>query len=125
MAASSILFRPEAGYTRPTGVNVIDGKGPFGSAWPSSDAHGHVLGLGFSALQLDLVGTSSLDDLKQRLARLCRCASRCALDHRRGWNQELWPASNSRRRRPRFRRQRSAVVLERSTATLSSSTARR
>src|SRR4029079_1458867 len=31
------------------------------------DAHGHVMGLGFAALQLDLVGTSSLDDLKQRL----------------------------------------------------------
>jgi len=31
------------------------------------DAHGHVLGLGFSALQIDLVGTTSLDDLKQRL----------------------------------------------------------
>ena len=30
------------------------------------DAHGHVTDLGFSALQLDLVGTSSLSDLQQR-----------------------------------------------------------
>ncbi len=34
------------------------------------DAHGHVIGLGFAALQLDLVGTSSLADLQQRFADL-------------------------------------------------------
>nr|NUR37665.1 amidohydrolase family protein [Sphingomonas sp.] len=55
------------------------------------DAHGHVLGLGFSALQLDLVGTSSLADLQRRL----RIYSAAHPDARwiigRGWNQELWP----------------------------------
>src|ERR1044072_7543071 len=31
------------------------------------DAHGHVMGLGFAALQLDLVGTASVEDLRERL----------------------------------------------------------
>jgi predicted amidohydrolase YtcJ len=55
------------------------------------DAHGHVLGVGLSALQLDLVGTTSLDELKQRL----RAYAAAHPDGRwiigRGWNQELWP----------------------------------
>src|SRR3954449_13268581 len=45
---------------------LIDGQGK--TLLPGLiDAHGHVLGLGFGALQLDLVGTNSLDDLKSRL----------------------------------------------------------
>jgi len=55
------------------------------------DAHGHVLGLGFSALQLDLVGTSSLDDLKQRLRAYAAAHSDSRWLLGRGWNQELWP----------------------------------
>src|SRR5436190_1895763 len=55
------------------------------------DAHGHVLGLGFGALQLDLTGTNSLDDLKQRLRAyaLAHPDMRWIVGH--GWNQELWP----------------------------------
>ena len=55
------------------------------------DAHGHVLGLGFNALQLDLVGTSSLDDLKQRLRAYASAHPDAAWIIGRGWNQELWP----------------------------------
>jgi len=55
------------------------------------DAHGHVLGLGFSALQLDLVGTSSLDDLKQRLRAYATAHPDARWIIGRGWNQELWP----------------------------------
>jgi predicted amidohydrolase YtcJ len=55
------------------------------------DAHGHVLGLGFSALQLDLVGTSSLDDLKQRLRAYAVAHPDARWILGRGWNQELWP----------------------------------
>jgi predicted amidohydrolase YtcJ len=55
------------------------------------DAHGHVLGLGFSALQLDLVGTSSLDDLKQRLRAYAAAHPEARWIQGRGWNQELWP----------------------------------
>jgi len=54
------------------------------------DAHGHVVDLGVAALNLNLVGTSSVDDLKQRLR-----AYAAANPDRRwiigfGWNQELW-----------------------------------
>lgn len=55
------------------------------------DAHGHVLGLGFGALQLDLVGTSSLDDLKQRLRAYASAHPDARWIIGRGWNQELWP----------------------------------
>src|SRR6185295_8309469 len=55
------------------------------------DAHGHVLGLGFSALQLDLVGTSSLDDLKARLKAYAAANPNARWIQGRGWNQELWP----------------------------------
>ena len=55
------------------------------------DAHGHVLGLGFGALQLDLVGTGSLDDLKQRLRTYATAHPEARWIIGRGWNQELWP----------------------------------
>lgn len=55
------------------------------------DAHGHVLGLGFSAIQLDLVGTSSLDDLKARLSSYAASHPDVRWIIGRGWNQELWP----------------------------------
>src|SRR3954470_4182100 len=55
------------------------------------DAHGHVLGLGFSALQLDLVGTSSLDELKARLGAYAAAHPDARWIIGRGWNQELWP----------------------------------
>ncbi|HEX6740683.1 MAG TPA: amidohydrolase [Sphingomicrobium sp.] len=55
------------------------------------DAHGHVLGLGFSALQLDLVGTSSLDELKARIKAYAAAHPNARWILGRGWNQELWP----------------------------------
>jgi predicted amidohydrolase YtcJ len=55
------------------------------------DAHGHVLGLGFAALQLDLVGTSSLADFKQRLKAYAAAHPDARWIVGRGWNQELWP----------------------------------
>ncbi len=55
------------------------------------DAHGHVLGLGFSALQLDLVGTSSLEDLQNRLKDYAAAHPDARWIVGRGWNQELWP----------------------------------
>jgi len=55
------------------------------------DAHGHVMGLGLGAMQLDLVGTSSLDDLKARLASYAAANPGKGWIVGRGWNQELWP----------------------------------
>ena len=58
------------------------------------DAHGHVTGLGFSALQLDLVGTSSLADMQQRLKAYAAAHPEVRWIVGRGWNQELWPNKN-------------------------------
>ena len=69
---------------------AMDGKGR--TMLPGLiDAHGHLLGLGFSAMQLDLVGTSSLDDLKQRLRAYAAAHADARWIIGRGWNQELWP----------------------------------
>lgn len=54
------------------------------------DAHGHVMGLGFSAIQLDLTGTRSLDEFKQRLKAHAVANPGSGWILGRGWNQELW-----------------------------------
>ena len=54
------------------------------------DAHGHVMGLGFGALQLDLTGTTSLADLQQRLKAYAAANPGSGWVQGRGWNQELW-----------------------------------
>jgi predicted amidohydrolase YtcJ len=70
--------------------HIIDGGGQ--TLLPGLiDAHGHVMGLGFSALQLDLVGTSSLADLQQRLKAYAAAHPDARWIIGRGWNQELWP----------------------------------
>ena len=55
------------------------------------DAHGHVTDLGLSALNLDLVGTSSLADLKRRLKDYAATNPSAPWIIGFGWNQELWP----------------------------------
>ena len=55
------------------------------------DAHGHVIELGLSAIQLDLVGTNSLADLQQRLRSYAAAHPDTRWIIGRGWNQELWP----------------------------------
>jgi len=55
------------------------------------DAHGHVMALGFSALQLDLTGTTSLADLQARLKAYAAANPNARWILGRGWNQELWP----------------------------------
>ena len=54
------------------------------------DAHGHVMGLGFTALQLDLTGTISLADLQARLKAYATANPGSGWIQGRGWNQELW-----------------------------------
>ena len=54
------------------------------------DAHGHVVALGFAALQLDLTGTKSLSDLQQRLKAYAAANPNARWILGRGWNQELW-----------------------------------
>jgi len=54
------------------------------------DAHGHVMPLGFTALQLDLTGATSLADLQQRLKAYAAANPNTRWILGRGWNQELW-----------------------------------
>ena len=69
---------------------LIDGAGQ--DALPGFiDAHGHVMELGFAALQLDLVGTSSLAELQQRLRAYAAAHPDDSGSIGFGWNQELWP----------------------------------
>jgi len=84
-----VLEHPEA--VRLAGITShVDGGGR--TLLPGLiDAHGHVTGLGFSALQLDLVGTSSLEDLKQRLRTYAAAHPDARWISGGGWNQELWP----------------------------------
>ncbi|WP_341503789.1 amidohydrolase [Gallaecimonas sp. GXIMD4217] len=63
------------------------------------DAHGHVMGLGFNALRVDLAGTTSLAQALDRVRRFARKNPAPAWITGRGWNQELWPD----RRMPRAR----------------------
>lgn len=58
------------------------------------DAHGHVMGLGFGALQLDLTGTASLAELQQRLKEYAAANPDARWIIGRGWNQELWTVKN-------------------------------
>lgn len=91
IATDGVILRTfKSGETTPHATTIIDAHGK--TLLPGLiDAHGHVLGLGFSALQLDLVGTSSLGDLKARLKAYAAAHADARWIQGRGWNQELWP----------------------------------
>jgi hypothetical protein len=79
-----------AGEATPRASATIDAR--EGVVLPGFiDAHGHVIGLGEHALQLDLVGTSSLKDLQQRLRDYAAAHPDKKWILGAGWNQELWP----------------------------------
>ncbi|OHT19354.1 amidohydrolase [Edaphosphingomonas haloaromaticamans] len=54
------------------------------------DAHGHVMGLGFNALQLDLSETRSLAEAQDKLRQWVRDNPGQRWVIGRGWNQERW-----------------------------------
>jgi len=73
----------------PAGTTVVDGGGR--TLLPGLiDAHGHVMGLGASLLQLDLTGTRSVAELQQRLKAYAAANPTLPWIIGRGWNQELW-----------------------------------
>ncbi|MES2903919.1 MAG: amidohydrolase family protein, partial [Pseudomonadota bacterium] len=75
------------------GTEVVDGAGRV--MLPGLiDAHGHVMGLGFMALQLDLTGTTSLADLQARLKAYAAANPGDGWILGRGWNQENWANKN-------------------------------
>ena len=81
---------PEGAMLKLSGVDtVVDGGGR--TLLPGLiDAHGHVMVLGESAMQLDLVGTASLADLQARLRDYAAARPADPWIVGRGWNQELW-----------------------------------
>lgn len=54
------------------------------------DAHGHVMELGFRAIELDLSDTKSLAEAQQRIADYARANPEKAWIIGGGWNQEAW-----------------------------------
>ena len=54
------------------------------------DAHGHVMGLGMSALQLDLSDTNSLQEAQAKISAFARANPSPRWIIGRGWNQEKW-----------------------------------
>ncbi len=78
------------GQTRPAATVRIDAGGR--TMLPGLiDAHGHVMSLGFGALQLDLTGTTSMSDLLARLKAYAAANPGTGWIQGRGWNQEMWP----------------------------------
>ena len=76
-------------FKLPAGTIVVDGAGR--TMLPGLiDAHGHVMALGFGALQLDLTGTTSLADLQARLKAHAAANPGGGWILGRGWNQENW-----------------------------------
>jgi predicted amidohydrolase YtcJ len=67
----------------------LDGKGR--ALMPGLiDGHGHVMGLGWQALTLDLSGTRSLDEAKAKIAAYAAANPNHRWITGRGWNQEAW-----------------------------------
>ena len=79
------------GDKRPGKVDyLLDGKGQV-MVPGMIDSHGHVMGLGFSALTLDLSETKSLTEALAKVAAYAKTNPDRPWILGRGWNQELWP----------------------------------
>lgn len=79
------------GDKRPGKVDYfVDGKGQV-MVPGMIDSHGHVMGLGFSALTLDLTETTSLAEALGKVAAYAKANPDRPWILGRGWNQELWP----------------------------------
>ncbi len=79
------------GDKRPGKVDYfVDGKGQV-MVPGMIDSHGHVMGLGFSALTLDLTETKSLAEALAKVAAYAKANPDRPWILGRGWNQELWP----------------------------------
>jgi hypothetical protein len=80
----------ERGDRRPSRPRfLIDGRGR--TLLPGLiDGHGHVMGLGMGALQLDLSDTNSLAEAQARIAAFAAANPSPRWIVGRGWNQERW-----------------------------------
>ena len=78
-----------AGEALPKAAKIVDGAGQ--TMLPGFiDAHGHVVDLGFAALQLDLTGTRSIAELRKRLGDYAAAHPNDPWLQGFGWNHELW-----------------------------------
>jgi predicted amidohydrolase YtcJ len=83
-----VLRRGDKRPDKPT--YKVDGQGRF--MIPGLiDSHGHVMGLGFAALTLDLSDTKSLPEALDKIGAYARANPDRPWILGRGWNQELWP----------------------------------
>lgn len=77
------------GDPRPKAATIVDAGGR--TILPGLiDAHGHVMDLGLLALRLDLTGSKSLGEMKQRLRDYAAEHADAPWILGSGWNQELW-----------------------------------
>ena len=69
---------------------IIDGEGK--TMLPGLiDAHGHVMGLGFQELQVNLAGIPTLDETLEKISEYAKANPDLEWIQGRGWNQTLWP----------------------------------
>ena len=61
-----------------------------------SDAHMHLMGLGRTRFELDLVGSASVDEIRAKLAQAVAKAAPGAWIRGRGWDQNDWPGAAGR-----------------------------
>lgn len=84
-ASEDLVLRwPDVAATDLAGRTVIPGL---------IDAHGHVMGLGFSMLNADLAGADSVEEVIQRLQQHASELPDGAWLHGRGWDQTRWPGA--------------------------------
>jgi hypothetical protein len=71
------------------GATRLDGQGKF--LLPGlTDAHGHIMNLGYGRTQIDLVGTRSLAEAQQRVRAFADANPQAQWLRGRGWNQVIW-----------------------------------
>ncbi len=74
---------------RHMGMEVIDGEGK--TLLPGLiDAHGHVMGLGYQQIQVDLMGIESLEETLEEVEEYAEENPELNWVLGRGWNQVLW-----------------------------------
>ena len=84
-----VLRLLRAGDRRPRGARLRNGGGR--TLLPGLiDAHGHVMGLGLAALQLDLSETDSLAEAQQKIRDYAAANPNLPWIIGRGWNEEKW-----------------------------------
>ena len=55
-----------------------------------TDAHGHIMGLGYSRMQVDLRGTQTIAEAQERVRAFAMANPQARWLRGSGWNQEIW-----------------------------------